>query len=344
MGVVIGRDEKVNFPHLYMKLAMDLEKHRNYPWGPMCGNRRGCAKCSYEDIIGAETLFPEKRILHSFMEIHIDVVVLLAIDFSRKDEKKDESKQEKACGPRSIVKEEELAASSNGNIDTDMKNFLEARTATERIEQFETVVTDRLGKMEAEVTQLKITLLVTELAGNNDQPSGPSKRKIDTVFEAKLLELGTRCKGGLPSHGKTWMLWNADVDRMYFPVWVNCNHWIDLCISFVTRNIQVFICGGRKRINEVEAFTHLIPWIVKAVQSLTVHKHLTITPYTVSYVPMNGLNRLNYHCGVYTITHIECHVLGLDISLVSDDNIWGAQIKNYEVDRPWILPTFSHGL
>ncbi|KAG2282776.1 hypothetical protein Bca52824_053996 [Brassica carinata] len=57
----------------------------------MCGNRRGCAKCSYEDIIGAETLFPEKRILHSFMEIHIDVVVLLAIDFSRKDEKKDES-------------------------------------------------------------------------------------------------------------------------------------------------------------------------------------------------------------------------------------------------------------
>ncbi|KAH0898825.1 LOW QUALITY PROTEIN: hypothetical protein HID58_048393 [Brassica napus] len=205
------------------------------------------------------------RILHSFMEIHIDVVVLLAIDFSRKDEKKDESvdrildtmiqrkhdwsnhklqgpnlkkhtkkkkrikqlililarivmlqrmlmaqlmkKQEKACGPRSIVKEEELAASSNGNIDTYMKNFLEGlykllllllgrnsvsssrtgwgrlrlRTATERIEQFETVVTDRLGKMEAEVTQLKITLLVTELAGNNDQPSGPSKRKIDTV-------------------------------------------------------------------------------------------------------------------------------------------------------------------
>ncbi|KAF2542102.1 hypothetical protein F2Q68_00030156 [Brassica cretica] len=42
---------------------------------------------------------------------------------------------------------------------------------------------------------------------------------------------------------------------------------------------------------------------------------------------MSGLNRLNCHCGVYTIKHIECHVFGLDISLVSDDNIRGAQIK-----------------
>jgi len=117
MGVVMGKDEKVNIPHLYMKLAMDLEKLRNYPWGlysfdfllkqidktrhkleqkegylmegflfgfqiwimeavpalgeicgtkvsknftgPLCGNWRGCAKCSYEDIIGVENLFPE---------------------------------------------------------------------------------------------------------------------------------------------------------------------------------------------------------------------------------------------------------------------------------------------
>ena len=27
--------------------------------GPLCGNWRGCAKCSYEDIIGVENLFPE---------------------------------------------------------------------------------------------------------------------------------------------------------------------------------------------------------------------------------------------------------------------------------------------
>uniref|UniRef100_A0A0D3CM91 DUF1985 domain-containing protein n=1 Tax=Brassica oleracea var. oleracea TaxID=109376 RepID=A0A0D3CM91_BRAOL len=58
--------------------------------GPLCGNWRGCAKCSYEDIIGVENLFPENGILHSFMESNIDGVVLLATDFVQKDEKKDE--------------------------------------------------------------------------------------------------------------------------------------------------------------------------------------------------------------------------------------------------------------
>ena len=104
-----------------------------------------------------------------------------------------------------------LAASSKGNIDTDMKNFLEdlvqasfttfgekfcqqfsdrlgkietevtqLRTASERTEQFETVVTDRLGKIEAEVTQLRTTLVVTELVGKSDQASGPSMTKINS--------------------------------------------------------------------------------------------------------------------------------------------------------------------
>ncbi|KAH0928956.1 hypothetical protein HID58_014683 [Brassica napus] len=104
-----------------------------------------------------------------------------------------------------------LAASSKGNIDTDMKNFLEdlvqasfttfgekfcqqfsdrlgkietevtqLRTASERTEQFETVVTDRLGKIEAEVTQLRTSLVVTELVGKSDQASGPSLTKINS--------------------------------------------------------------------------------------------------------------------------------------------------------------------
>lgn len=144
------------------------------------------------------------------------------------------------------------------------------------------------------------------------------------TMDPLLLQYG---KGELPSHGRTQMLWNVDVDRMYVPVWVNCNHWIALCISFVTRNIQVFDCGGKKKIKEVEAFAQLIPRIVKAVQSLTIQKHFHITPYNVSYVPMSGLNRLQCHCGVYTIKHIECHVLGLDIFMVNDENIWGARIK-----------------
>ncbi|WZY69512.1 hypothetical protein YC2023_001752 [Brassica napus] len=114
------------------------------------------------------------------------------------------------------------------------------------------------------------------------------------TMDPLLLQYG---KGELPSHGRTQMLWNVDVDRMYVPVW------------------------------EVEAFAQLIPRIVKAVQSLTIQKHLHITPYNVSYVPMSGLNRLQCHCGVYTIKHIECHVLGLDIFMVNDENIWGARIK-----------------
>ncbi|KAG2304606.1 hypothetical protein Bca52824_033257 [Brassica carinata] len=410
----------------------------------------------------------------------------------------------------------QLAASSKGNIDTDMKKFLEGlveasfmtfeekfsnifdkfetvvsdrlgkietevtrlRTSSDRSDKFETVVIDRLGNIEAEVTQLRTTLLVTELAEKTDQPSGPSKSKIDTspttskkdtvpskkkaVKKKELkssqssaivnlppvnlsqssaidLRLGTQdflesymknlsqdtfvkgfdpsqvkaedsldwlepptslkmsprrftdrdielagadepdsclvyvrkedfekmltwqdtrtsiqlgpsvldeklaarvigptkwlqnneidavmyvfrerttlqrwkvdrvafmtCvfsdliatdykhfldgiknykmdpllleygKGELPSHGRTRKLWNVDVDRMYVPVWVNRNHWIALCISFVTRNIQVFDCSGRKSIKEVEAFTKLIPRIVKAVQSSTIRKH-----------------------------------------------------------------------
>ncbi|KAG2253510.1 hypothetical protein Bca4012_101213 [Brassica carinata] len=33
MGVVMGRDEKVNIPHMYIKLVMDLDKLRNFHWG-----------------------------------------------------------------------------------------------------------------------------------------------------------------------------------------------------------------------------------------------------------------------------------------------------------------------
>ncbi|KAG2249803.1 hypothetical protein Bca52824_089431 [Brassica carinata] len=111
------------------------------------------------------------------------------------------------------------------------------------------------------------------------------------TMDPLLLQYG---KDELPSHGRTRMLWNVDVDRMYAR--------------------SVFDCGVKK-IKEVEALA--------AYSSI----HLHITPYNVSYVPMSGLNRLQCHCGVYTIKHLECHVLGLDISMVSDENIWGARIK-----------------
>ncbi|XP_048611990.1 uncharacterized protein LOC125586194 [Brassica napus] len=568
MGVVMGKDEKVNIPHLYMKLAMDLEKLRNYPWGlysfdfllkqidktrhklehkegylmegflfgfqiwimeavPALGEICGTKESGEEK--GEEQTADTERGENSHVAGNVDGTA----DVSGRNKRKHADRGAESRKKNVLC---HLAASSKGNIDTYMKNFLEdlrfsdrlgkietevtqLRTASERTEQFETVVTDRLGKIEAEVTQLRTTLVVTELVGKSDQASGPSMTKINsgpstskkgtapskkkavknqelktvdscvnlprakvTQSSASDLRMGTqeflescmknlpldtfvkglnpsqakvedsldwlelpkslkkptdslellkslkkpavrlddrdieldgedfpdRClvfvhptdfkkmqdwqdtrtaiqigpsmldgdlagrimsasswlknyeidvimyvfrerttlkrwnvdrvafmtcvfsdliakdyqnfckgikkysmdplllqygKGELPSHGRTRMLWNVDVDRM--------------CL----------IAGVKKKIKEVEAFAQLIPRIVKAVQSLTIQKHLHITPYNVSYVPMSGLNRLQCHCGVYTIKHIECHVLGLDISMVSDENIWGARIK-----------------
>ncbi|KAG5393525.1 hypothetical protein IGI04_023488 [Brassica rapa subsp. trilocularis] len=59
-----------------------------------------------------------------------------------------------------------------------------------------------------------------------------------------LLQYG---KGVLPPHGRTHEIWNIDVDCLYVLVHVSGNHWIALCISFVTRSIDVFDCSGRKR-------------------------------------------------------------------------------------------------
>ncbi|CAH8300630.1 unnamed protein product [Eruca vesicaria subsp. sativa] len=88
----------------------------------------------------------------------------------------------------------QLAASSKGNNDADMRKFLEgvvqdsfkileeklSQQILDKIDKFETVVIDRLGKIETEVTQLRTNLQVTELAGKNDQPNVPSKGKTDT--------------------------------------------------------------------------------------------------------------------------------------------------------------------
>ncbi|KAG5379464.1 hypothetical protein IGI04_027306, partial [Brassica rapa subsp. trilocularis] len=76
-----------------------------------------------------------------------------------------------------------------------------------------------------------------------------------------LLQYG---KGVLPPHGQTQEIWNVDVDRLYVPVHVSGNHWIALCISFVTRSIDVLDCSGRKRYKELDAFANLVPRIVKA--------------------------------------------------------------------------------
>ncbi|XP_013680161.1 uncharacterized protein LOC106384797 [Brassica napus] len=133
-----------------------------------------------------------------------------------------------------------------------------------------------------------------------------------------LLQYG---KGVLPPHGRTNEIWNIDVDRLYVPALVSGNHWITLCISFVTRSIDVFGCSGRKRYKEVDGFANLIPRIVKAVQPMRHQKDFAVGAYTVSYVPVGNLNKSACDCGVYAVKFIECHALGLELSLLHDGNI-----------------------
>ncbi|KAF3533567.1 hypothetical protein DY000_02042463 [Brassica cretica] len=135
--------------------------------------------------------------------------------------------------------------------------------------------------------------------------------KIDDNF----LEYG---RGELPYHGSTGSVWSVDVDRLYIPICVNQIHWISICVNLVNRTVDVFDCGGKKNNRVVEAFAVLIPRIVKAVQSPERKKDFNVKQYTVSYVPMHGLNT---DCGAYSLKFIECHLLGLDFSLVNNENI-----------------------
>ena len=80
-------------------------------------------------------------------------------------------------------------------------------------------------------------------------------------------------------------------------------------------------CSGRKRYKELDAFANLVPRIVKAVQPPRYQKDFTFAAYTVHYVPMGKLNKSACDCGVYTIKFIECHSLGLKLSMVNDGNI-----------------------
>ena len=101
-----------------------------------------------------------------------------------------------------------------------------------------------------------------------------------------------------------------------------------MCVNFVSRSIEVFDCEGLKHNKEVEPFAFLIPRIVKAVQSSKNRQQVKVKQYTVSYAPMPYLlNKSSSDCGVYVLKHIECHLLGLDFSLVNDNNIREARQK-----------------
>ncbi|KAF8063873.1 hypothetical protein N665_1182s0002 [Sinapis alba] len=228
-------------------------------------------------------------------------------------------------------------------LDPETKSFIEVLIHTSvtflgdrlsaQMEKMENGFTERMGKMESEVSQLREVINLTgEGRKANQSPSKskfdqpPATKKYNSFLACKrkytlhslLLEFG---KWVLPPHGRTQEIWNVDVDRLYVPVHVSGNHWIALCISFMTRSIDVFDCSGRKRYKEVDAFAHLVPRIVKAVQPTRDQKEFTVGAYTVFYVPVRKLNKSACDCGVYAVKFIECHSLGLELSLVNDDNI-----------------------
>ncbi|KAG2304927.1 hypothetical protein Bca52824_033578 [Brassica carinata] len=129
-------------------------------------------------------------------------------------------------------------------------------------------------------------------------------------------------RGELPSHGRTDQVWGVDVDRLYFSLFVNGNHWVAVCVNIIEKRVEVFDCGRGKNRQYVEKFAAMIPRIVKAVGPPERQKQLLLASYSIVDVPMKlRLNKSCCDCGVYALKHLECHMLGIDLSLVDDEII-----------------------
>ncbi|KAF8112867.1 hypothetical protein N665_0059s0005 [Sinapis alba] len=140
-----------------------------------------------------------------------------------------------------------------------------------------------------------------------------------------LLSYG---RGKIPSHGQTDQVWGVDVDRLYFPLFVNGNHWVAICVNIIEKKVKVFDCSRGRNRQYVAKFAHLIPRIVKAVGPSESKKQLLLSPYSIIDVPMKGrLKKSCCDCGAYVLKHLECHLLGLDLSLVDDEIIQGCRQK-----------------
>lgn len=152
-----------------------------------------------------------------------------------------------------------------------------------------------------------------------------SSKKKEFVMDEYMLAYGN---GELPRHGQTRKVWGVDIDRIYFPLFVNGNHWISMCVDIHERKVEVWDCSGGDYRTVVKEFAIMIPRIVKAVQPSTTMKQLTVNAYSIVHVPMKRrLNKTCCDCGAYAIKFMECHLLGLDISLVDDQNILGCRHK-----------------
>ena len=158
--------------------------------------------------------------------------------------------------------------------------------------------------------------------------------------------------GELPSHGRTDLVLGVDVDRLYFPLFVNVNHsllctsqftflrlqilamsnagnhWISVCVNIIERKVEVFDCDRGKNRQYIEKFAAMIPRIVKSVGPPERHKQLLLSSYSIVDVHIKmRLNKTCCDCGAYVLKHLECQLLGLDLSLVYDEIIIGCRQK-----------------
>ncbi|KAG2311376.1 hypothetical protein Bca52824_022933 [Brassica carinata] len=99
--------------------------------------------------------------------------------------------------------------------------------------------------------------------------------------------------GEIPSHGRTDQVWGVNVDRLYFPLFVNGNHWVGVCVNIIEKKVEVFDCSRGKNRQYVEKFIAMIPRIVKAVGPLERRKPTPLR-YSIMDVPMKM--RLNKSC------------------------------------------------
>ncbi|KAH0904393.1 hypothetical protein HID58_043896 [Brassica napus] len=68
--------------------------------------------------------------------------------------------------------------------------------------------------------------------------------------------------------------------------------------------------------------------IVKAVALPERQKQLLLASYSIVDVPMKmRLNKSCCDCGAYALKHLECHLLGIDLSLLDDEIIMGCRQK-----------------
>ncbi|XP_048599816.1 uncharacterized protein LOC125579947 [Brassica napus] len=272
VGVVMGRDEKVSIPHMYIKLVMDFDKVRKFHWGlhsydfllisiekarkmlgkkesyifegfsyalqiwimeaipdfgeilgrrvsesfkgPRCGNWKGVAKVSYEDIIELEDSLTKKDNLNNYDWSSTDWPVLDPEETKMEEPDCHDrgSEADKSVDHMDVVADEETSsvkvaekgkrkfldegaetrkkkvmckqsAEKYLTFGPKTKSFIEGLIRTSvtslgdvlsmQMVNMERVFTERMGKMEIEVSQLRDAISLT------GEGSYPSKKEAE---------------------------------------------------------------------------------------------------------------------------------------------------------------------